>query len=474
MFRRDFLNRLAGGASGLALATLLGRESSGSEGERMLVPHHAPRAKRCIFIYLVGGASHIDLFDEKPELARRDGEIAPSSLSGTQRFAFAERATASLMGSKYRFPTRTPGGISLSELLPELQSVADRFVQLRSMTTTAFNHHPSELLLNTGSTSFGRPSLGSWLSYGLGNESDELPTFAVLTAGVASTAGAASWGSGFLPETHGGLVFQKRREPLHNLTPPIGVCPTMQTRTIDGIAALARIQVGDAAAEAIRNYETAFRLQDSLPKLVDLTDESRGTLRDYGYEGPIPEDLRGWEGGTESTFDDFARNCLIARRMVERGVRFVNLYHATWDHHAKLSKNLPLNCRVVDQPIAALVRDLEQRGLLDDTLVVIATEFGRTPIAENKLGTTFPSGRDHHPRAFSLLMAGAGLKRDLVHGSTDELGWEVAEQRVDVHDFHATLLHLFGFDHRRLTVKVAGREMRLTDTAGNVIEPVLA
>lgn len=474
MNRRSFLQHLSGGASLLALSQMLASPARAEEATSPVVPHHTPRAKNCIFIYLVGGVSHIDLFDPKPQLKKRHGESVPESLIKDQRLAFAEKSSAKLMGSPYKFQTPTPGGLTFGELLPNLQTVADRFVQIRSMQTFAFNHHPSELLLNTGSPNFGRPSLGSWLSYGLGNESKELPTFAVLTAGVASTAGAGSWGSGFLPSNHAGIVLQKRREPLHNLSNPFGVCPTIQSRTIEEVCEFARMQ-GDSGVEtAIRNYETAYRLQGSMPTIVDLLSEPETLLSDYGYERPVPMDLRGWEGGTERTFDDFARNCMIARRMVEQGVRFVNLYHATWDHHQKLPKNLRLNCEVIDQPITTLIRDLEQRGLLDETLVVIATEFGRTPFGENKLGTEFASGRDHHPKAFSVLLAGAGLKKDFVLGATDELGWNPTENPVDVHDFHATLLHLFGIDHKRLTVRVAGRDMRLTDTAGRVINEILA
>ncbi|MEZ6109058.1 MAG: DUF1501 domain-containing protein [Pirellulaceae bacterium] len=479
MDRRNFLSRMSGGATMLAMTHLLGAARGAEDRQDPLpgstsLPHHTPKAKNCIFIYLVGGASHIDLFDPKPELTRRHGEDAPASLVDDQRFAFAEKNSAKLMGSRFRFQRPTAGGLTFSELLPRLQGVADRFVQIRSMHTYAFNHHPSELLLNTGSANFGRPSLGSWLSYGLGNETQELPAFAVLTAGVASTAGAGSWGSGFLPTNHAGLVLRKRRDPLLNLARPIGVCPTIQSRTIEEVCELARLQEGESAEAAIRNYEQAFALQRSMPEVVDLLGEDARLLSDYGYERPVSNDLRGWEGGSERTFDDFARNCMIARRMVERGVRFVNLYHATWDHHQKLEKNLRLNCEVIDQPIATLIRDLEHRGLLDETLVVVATEFGRTPLGENKLGTTFASGRDHHPRAFSVLMAGGGLKRDFVLGGTDELGWNATESPVDVHDFHATLLHLFGIDHLRLTVRVAGREMRLTDTAGHVIHEILA
>lgn len=474
MNRREFLGRMGTGASFLALSQLLAGEAGASENQVAALPHHAPKAKNCIFIYLVGGASHIDLFDPKPELKLRHGENVPENLIAETRFAFADKGSAKLMGSPYKFQKPTPGGLTFGELLPQLQSVADRFVQIRSMQTFAFNHHPSELLLNTGSANFGRPSLGSWLSYGLGNESSELPTFAVLTAGVASTAGAGSWGSGFLPTNHAGLLLQKRREPLLNLSNPLGVCPTIQSRTIEEVCEFAKLQGAAKVETTIRNYESAFRLQRSMPEVVDLLSESETLLSDYGYERPVPMDLRGWEGGNFQTFDDFSRNCMIARRMVERGVRFVNLYHATWDHHQKLPKNLRWNCEVIDQPIAMLIKDLEQRGMLDETLVVIATEFGRTPIGENKLGSEFASGRDHHPRAFSVLLAGAGLKRDFVYGATDELGWNPIENAVDIHDFHATLLHLFGIDHKRLTVRVAGREMRLTDTAGRVINEILA
>lgn len=480
--RRAFLTSCAGGLGGAALATLLGRDRLlGAEDVAMtgLTGLHFPaKAKSCIFIYLVGGPSQIDLYDPKPKLADLAGQHLPESVTGSERFGALQVDTARIMPSRFDFQRRGECGMELSELLPHLSTCADDIAMIRSMHTEAFNHHPGELVMNTGLQRFGHPSLGSWLNYGLGSENENLPGYVVLTAGTSSRAGSSNWSSGFLPTDHQGLLFRNRGEPVLHLNNPRGICPTVQTNTLRAVGNLNGLHydhVDDPAIQArIKAYELAFRMQASVPELTDLSGETKQTFDSYGMMRPVPNDLRGWEGGNSQTFDDFSRNCLMARRLVERGVRFVNVYHSTWDHHSLLNKNLELNCNVVDQPIAALLKDLKQSGLLDSTLVVCASEFGRTPLAENKIGNTNPSGRDHQPFAFSLWLAGAGIKSGQVIGSTDEFGWNITDNPIHVHDLHATILHLFGIDHERLTARHQGRDVRLTDISGRVVQELLA
>jgi len=439
--------------------------------------HFPAQAKACIFIYMVGGPSQLDLYDPKPKLRELDGKPMPQSVVGDTRFAFIEKDSAKVWPSPYKFKRHGECGTEISELLPNIGSVADDLTLVRSMHTDQFNHHPAELMMNTGFARFGFPSIGSWLNYGLGSVSENLPGYVVLTAGTASTAGASSWSSGFLPGQYQGVPFRNSGEPVLNLANPLGICPTVQANTIAASAKLNRIHHDHAGhpelLSRIKSYELAYKMQASLPELTDLSRESRKTFENYGMYRVAPQDLRGWEGGRSRTFHDFSRNCLTARRLVERGVRFVNVYHASWDHHSLLEPNIRRNCLVVDQPIAYLIEDLKQRGLLDSTLIVCASEFGRTPLSENKIGNPNPSGRDHHPHAFTIWMAGAGLPGGRVIGASDELGWAVEERPVHVHDFHATMLHLFGIDHEQLTVLHGGREHRLTDVAGEVIPEIL-
>lgn len=481
--RRAFLTSCATGLGGAAVTSLLAADGlladEAAVSDAGLAGLHFPaKAKSCIFIYLVGGPSQVDMYDPKPVLAEMAGQPLPPSVTGDERFGALQVETARVMPSQYEFQPHGECGMELSELLPNLATCVDDIAMIRSMHTDAFNHHPGELLMNTGFLRFGYPSLGSWLNYGLGSENKNLPGYVVLTAGTATRAGASNWSSGFLSSEHQGLLFRNRGEAVLHLNSPRGICPTVQDNTLRAISNLNGLHydhIDDPTIAArIKAYELAFRMQASVPELTDLSGETKATFDAYGMMRPVPTDLRGWEGGNSQTFDDFSRNCLMARRLVERGVRFVNVYHATWDHHSLLNKNIEINCDVVDQPIAALLKDLKQSGLLDTTLVVCASEFGRTPLAENKIGNTNPSGRDHQPFAFSLWLAGAGIKPGQVIGQTDEFGWNIVDNPIHVHDLHATILHLFGIDHERLTHRFRGRDVRLTDINGRVVTELLA
>lgn len=331
-------------------------------------------------------------------------------------------------------------------------------------------------MMNTGVPTFGRPSIGSWLNYGLGSESRNLPGYVVLTAGRGTSGGASNWSSGFLPTTYQGVLFRNQGEPVLNLDNPPGVSSRLQELGLRAIGDLDRerfsIMRDPEIQSRISQYELAFRMQSAAPELIDLSGESRETLEAYGVDRK-PKSKTG-RGGGDSTYSDFSRNCLLARRLVERGVRYVNIYHASWDHHSNLDPELKFNAGMADQPIAALLKDLKARGLLDSTLVIWGAEFGRTPLGENRQGQKANTGRDHHPYAFSIWMAGGGIRGGQVLGATDEIGWNVVERPVHINDFHATLLHLFGMDHLRLTYRFQGREFRLTDVAGEVVEELIA
>jgi hypothetical protein len=445
------------------------------------LPHFAPKAKSCICIYLEGAPSQVDLFDEKPRLRELHGQPLPESFTKNVRFAFLQKETARLLGSPRKFTPRGACGMELSDYLPHLGECADDIALIRSMHTEAFNHHPGQLMMNTGVPNFGRPSVGSWLNYGLGSASENLPGYVVLTAGRGTSGGASNWSSGFLPSNYQGVLFRNQGEPVLNLNNPDGLTGAMQEETIEALRDLNRVRrrtIGDPEINSrIAAYELAFRMQSAAPELIDLKGENRRTLDAYGVDRVDPS--KGGRGGVGAgggtgVFRQFAVNCLLARRMVERGVRFVNLFHASWDHHSDLDLELGFNCQMADQPVAALLRDLKQRGLLDTTLVIWASEFGRTPLGENRPGFKNVTGRDHHPFAFTLWMAGGGVKGGQVIGKTDELGWNVVEEPVHVNDFHATLLQLFGIDHKRLTYRFQGRDFRLTDVAGKVVDKLLA
>jgi hypothetical protein len=365
----------------------------------------------------------------------------------------------------------------LSDLLPRLGECVDDIALVRSMHTDQFNHHPGQLMMNCGVAQFGRPSVGAWLNYGLGTESENLPGYVVLNAGRGLSGGATLWSNGFLPSSYQGVVFRNQGDPVLNLSNPPGITPEMQhygLTTINDLNRLHQQHARDPEIESrIASYELAFRMQTAAPELIDLSKESKATLEAYGVNREDPT-IKTDRGGGPGQFRAFAKNCLLARRLVERGVRFVNVYHASWDHHSNLDAELAFNATMADQPIAALLKDLKERGLLDSTLVIWGSEFGRTPLGENRKGYAKVTGRDHHPFAFSLWMAGGGVKGGQVIGETDDIGWNIVKAPVHINDFHATILHLFGLDHTRLTYRFQGRDFRLTDVAGKVVPELLA
>jgi len=462
--RRQFLSAGATGVGALALGTLLRGEQGEQQGA---LPHFAPRARRVIYLHMAGAPSSLDLFDAKPELVRLNGKPISEELIRNERFAFI-KGVPTVLGSPYRFARHGESGHELSELLPHLATAADRLAIVRSMKTTQFNHAPAQVFLNTGFERAGRPSMGSWLSYGLGSENANLPAFVVLLSGRYSPdGGAACWSSGFLPSVHQGVRFRSQGDAVLFLSSPPGVDSAARRRQLDALAELNEQRHAatlDPEIETrIAQYELAYRMQSAVPELLEIESEPAEVRALYGAEP-----------GKQS----FANNCLLARRLVERGVRFVQLYHWGWDSHGTspdddIVTSLPQRCRETDRASAALLHDLERRGLLEDTLVVWGGEFGRTPMNEARNGSTF-LGRDHHPHCFSLWMAGGGVKGGVAHGKTDELGYHVAEDPATVNDLHATMLHLFGIDHTRFTYRFQGRDFRLTDVAGEVVQPLLA
>ncbi len=460
--RRHFLSHCGLGLGSMALGSLLGPRVL-AEGGTGLLPHHAPRAKNVIFLFMAGGPSQLDLFEPKPALQKLDGQPVPESILDGKRFAFIGPG-AKLLASSRRFRQHGESGAWMSELLPHLGGVADELCIVRSMVTEEINHGPAKLFLNTGHGQYGRPSMGSWVSWGLGSEAQDLPTFVVLQSGSRGPRiGAPLWGAGFLPTRHQGVPFRSGAEPILHLETPRGLSAAQQRQFFQAVSGLNQERFDVLADDEIRTrieaYELAARMQTSAPELVDFSRESRSTLELYGVEPGVPS---------------YAANCLLARRLVERGVRFVQLYHTDWDHHGSLELNLgqPLEevTRQIDRPTAALIRDLKQRGLLEDTLVVWGGEFGRTPMSEVRVAT----GRDHHIDSYTMFLAGGGTKAGHIHGETDELGFEVVEGAVPVHDLHATMLHLLGLDHLRLTYLSQGRDFRLTDVAGHVRHELLA
>lgn len=472
--RRQFLNQFAMGIGGVALAEMLSKTAAAAPTPAQPVldrgvlgaPHFAPKAKRIIFLFMSGGPSQLDLLDYKPQLNQRQGEQLPDSVRGQQRLTgmSGNQSSIPLVGSPFKFAQHGKSGAWISELLPHTASVVDELCIVRSMYTEAINHGPGVTFLQTGTQIAGRPSMGSWLSYGLGQENANLPSFVTLiTKGKGGQPlGSHLWGSGFLPTRHQGVLFRAAQDPVLYLGNPSGVSADSRRLMLDRLRELHEHQFEGTPDAEIQNriahYEMAFGMQFSIPDVTDLSKESQPVLDSYGPDVKTP--------GT------FAANCLMARRLAERGVRFIQLYHQDWDHHGGLPGALPNLCKETDQPAAALVRDLKQRGLLDDTLVVWGGEFGRTNYCQGKIQTNF--GRDHHPRCFTLWMAGGGIKPGVVYGETDELGYNIARDGVHVHDFHATLLHLLGIDHERLTYKFQGRRYRLTDVHGKVVKGLLA
>ena len=468
--RRHFLQDCGVGLGKIALAGLLSeawrpRGFAAANNANPLAPrqpHFKGRAKRVIHLFMAGAPSQLELFDYKPELAKLEGKPLPESVIRGQRYAFI-RPDAAVLGPRFKFGAHGNSGTQLSEMLPNLARVIDDVCLIRSVRTDQFNHAPAQIFFNTGFSQPGRPSIGSWTLYGLGCETENLPAFVVMSTGSGVSGGAANWSSGFLPTTYTGVRFRNQGDPILNVSSPAGIDPKLQRESLDLIGSLNRRhlqQVQDPEiATRIAAYEMAFRLQTSAPELMDLRSESKATLDLYGCDPDKPS---------------FARACLLARRMIERGVRFVNIYHEGWDAHSDVSGNVRSNCATTDKASAALVQDLKERGLLDETLVVWGGEFGRTPMVETNPSLGRSLGRDHHPQAYSLWMAGGGIKPGLAYGNTDELGFHVVENPVHVHDIQATLLHCLGFDHEKLTFHHAGRDFRLTDIHGHVVKDILA
>ena len=468
--RRQFLQKVGWGVGGVALHSLLAQdgiaESVTNLGARGL--HFAPKAKNVIYIHLVGAPSHLDLYDPKPELQKRNGELCPDEFFVGKQLAFI-RKQPSLLGTptseKYQFKKCGNSGMEISNLMPHLQGVADDLCMIRTLHTDHFNHAPSQMFMLTGFPRFGRPSIGAWTSYGIGSENANLPGFVVLVTGQVLGAGNSAWGSGFLPTVHQGIEFRSQGDPVLFLSNPKGVTPEDRRGTVDAVKHLNGLRLADVGdpeiATRIAQYEMAYRMQTSVPELMDIKSEPKEVHELYG---------------TQPGKTSFANNCLLARRMVERGVKFIQLFDQGWDHHGSVFQNLPNKTKQVDRPIAALIKDLKRRGLLDDTLVVWSSEFGRTPMAQgtNSGGEKQKTGRDHHKEAFTVWMAGGGTKGGHVHGETDEFGYAPVKDPVHVHDFNATILHLLGIDHERLTYRYQGRRFRLTDVHGHVVKGALA
>lgn len=460
VLRRWFLEECGVGMGSLALASLMQGATVPTAVNPLApkAPHFKPKAKRVIYLFMAGAPSHLELFDNKPQLAKFDGTLPPADLLKGYRAAFIN-PNSKLLGPKFPFQKYGQSGAELTNLLPHLSTVVDDIAIVKSMSTDAFNHAPGQLLMNSGSMIFGRPSFGAWTTYGLGSEAQDLPAFVVFSTGKKGPSGGNScWGSGFLPTVHQGVQFRASGDPVLYLSNPPGVDENLQRDSMDTISKLNRRRLektGDPEiATRISSYEMAFKMQSSAPDLMDISKEPKHILDMYGAEPGKPS---------------FANCLLLARRMAERGVRFTQIFHEAWDQHGSLVKDITQNCKDTDQACAALVKDLKQRGMLDDTLVVWGGEFGRTPMVQGG-----SDGRDHHPNAFTMWMAGGGIKPGLVMGETDELGFNVTKDKVHVHDLHATLLHLLGFDHTKLTFKSQGRNFRLTDVHGHVVEKLLA
>ncbi len=468
--RRWFFRDCGVGLGSLALASLLRDErllagTPPAANEDPLVPklpHFAAKAKRVIYLFMAGAPSQLDLFDFKPTLVKYDGHPVPAELVKDQRYAFI-RPDANLFASPLKFSRHGRSGAEISEVLPHLAEVVDDIAIVKSMNTDAFNHAPAQILMNTGSTQFGRPCMGSWVTYGLGSESRSLPGFVVLSSAGGTSGGASNFGSGFLPTVYQGVPFRRSGDPILSLTNPAGVTPKLQRDSLDALKELNQHHLGATGdpeiATRINSFEMAFRMQTSAPELMDLGKESPATLAMYGAQP-----------GKSS----FANNCLLARRLIERGVRFVQLYHEAWDHHSEVVQGVRDQCGQTDRPAAALIKDLKQRGLLEDTLVIWGGEFGRTPMVETNEAAGRKMGRDHHPQAFTMWFAGGGIRPGITLGRTDDFGFHTVEDPVHVHDLHATLMRLLGFEHTRLTYRFQGRDFRLTDVSGELVPKLMA
>ncbi len=470
--RRSFLRNTSFGIGATALASVMagGKTSLAAPTEELEIPewagvvrplHRPAKCKRVIHLCMAGGASHLETLDHKPKLAELDGKPMPKSFTDGQQIAQlqGQRDKLKCLGPQHTFAPQGKSGTKISSILPKIRTIADDICVINSMHTDQINHDPAHTLMNTGTSIPGRPSMGSWLLYGLGSETDNLPGYVVMTSvggGQSQPIASRQWHSGFLPSRFQGVEFRSKGDPVLYVNSPSGINLAQQRRLISTIQSLnklgnERFQDPEIATR-IAQYELAFRMQTSVPELMDVSDEPQHIL-----------DMYGTQGGDGS----FASNCLLARRLAERGVRFVQLYHRGWDHHGGIKNGSAVTAKLVDQGTAALIKDLKQRGMLDDTLVIWGGEFGRTPMAQG-------SGRDHHIKGFSTWMAGGGIQPGMSYGSTDELGYAAVENIVHVNDLHATMLHLFGIDHRRLTYRFQGRDFRLTDVAGEIIEPILA
>ncbi len=468
--RRHFLGGAALGIGSLALSSLLGKETGSRHSDPLAprAPHFAPRARRVIYLHLTGSPPHLDLFDYKPELVRLDGQPCPQSYLEGKRFAFTS-GTPTLLGTRRQFARFGEGGVWLSDAVPHFHGIADDLCVIRSMHTDQFNHAPAELLLYTGSPRSGRPSLGAWVTYGLGTENENLPGFVVLiSSGVQPNGGKNSFGSGFLPSVYQGVQCRSKGDPVLYASDPAGMDRATRRLSLDALRelnAMQELELGHPETRTrIEQYELAFRMQLAVPEVMDITREPAHVVESYGAQ----------PGGAS-----FANNCLLARRLVEAGVRYVQLFDWGWDFHGTnpgedIRDGLTKKCATMDRPIAALIRDLKQRGLFDETLIIIGGEFGRTPFREGRTAKGDILGRDHYPDCYTMVLAGGGVKGGYTHGASDDLGFSVASDPVHVHDLQATILHLLGFDHERLTFRFQGRDYRLTDVHGEVVRGVLA
>lgn len=467
--RRQFLRSSGVGLGSMALGSMLARDLPAARAltgdpVKPRDPHFAPKAKHVIYLHMIGAPSQLDLFDYKPELSKRSGEQCPPELLEGKKFAFIG-TESTLGGSPFKFKQHGQGGIWMSELLPHLSTMADELCVIKSLHTNEINHAPAQMYLHSGFGQGGRPSMGSWVTYGLGSENSDLPGYVVLLSGPPGGAGTSLWSTGFLPSVYQGIQFRSEGEAVLFLGNPEGHSRSDRRRLLDAVRQINQQRLGVVGdpeiATRISQYEMAYRMQASVPDLMDISQESKSTLEMYGAEP-----------GKAS----FANNCLLARRLVERGVRMVQLYDADWDHHSGLDKRLPAKAKDIDQGMAALVRDLKLRGLLDETLVVWGAEFGRTPILQGQSGDgkKVAFGRDHHKDAYTMWMAGGGVKPGISYGKTDDFGFNVAQDGVHVHDLNATLLNLLGLDHERLTFRYQGRDFRLTDVHGELVHGVIA
>ncbi len=458
--RRSFIRNSGFSLGTAALGSLLHQTfSTASDLDYLNRGNLRARAKSVIYLHMIGAPSQLDLFDPKPDLVIHDNEVCPESFLTGRKFAFIG-GEMRLAGSRQKFSQHGESGQTISGLLPHLSKVADEICIVHSLHTDEINHAPAQIFLHTGFGRGGRPSFGSWVSYGLGSDNENMPTYVVLQSGTAGGAGSSMYSSGFLPSIHQGIPFRSEGESVLYLSNPEGHSSDSRRRVLDAVGALNEVRLADVGdpeiATRIRQYEMAYRMQTSVPELMDLTDETSETLELYG---------------AKPAKGSFANNCLLARRLVEQGVRIVELYDSDWDHHNNLDTRLANKCKDIDQAAAALITDLKRRNLLDDTLVIWGSEFGRTPLAQgvDGNGNKTNGGRDHHKDAFTFWLAGGGIRGGVSYGKTDEFGFSVTEQPVHVHDLNATVLHLLGLDHERLTFKYQGREFRLTDVAGNVM-----